>query len=206
MSYFSHPFVSNSDLSKLTPKSVDFTDAYRIGSLVDAMITEPEAVDQYSRTLGKYSYTHEEFETCRQMKVSFLKDPFCLGLLRMSTGQKEFYNEWQQFENGITLNTKRKFDLWSTALNWGADIKSTTAKTQAQFEEAARYFDYDRQRYWYMSGAGSAKDLLIGISKVNFRIFKIHITHNDDFFKSGKLKANALVKTYYELQVRDLSL
>jgi hypothetical protein len=83
--------------------------------------------------------------------------------------------------------------------NWGGDIKSTAATTQKQFEEACRYFDYDRSRFWYMNIANSNQDILIGISKVNFKIFKLPIRKGDDFYNEGKKKALELAFKYWQL-------
>src|SRR5687768_12842489 len=136
MNYYQHPYVSNSDLSrlKMEMKGMDqeYIDAYRIGSLVDAMITEAGRVDYFRRVLidTDYSYTQDEIEQCREMRRAFLADPFCANLLKMCSGQAEMYDEhtpftWDGFD--FTLNTRKKFDLWSDALGWGGDIKSTTA-------------------------------------------------------------------------------
>ena len=70
-----------------------------------------------------------------------------------------------------------------------ATSNPTAATTQKQFEEACRHFDYDRSRWWYMEIAQSDQDILIGISKVNFKIFKpLPIRRGDDFFNQGKDK------------------
>lgn len=84
-------------------------------------------------------------------------------------------------------------------VNWGGDLKSTTATTQKQFEEAVRYFDYDRQRAWYMDIAGSNQDVLIGVSKENFRVFKVPIRRDDDLYKSGFQKYNELAFKWWAL-------
>lgn len=208
MNYYSHPYVSNSDLSKLKLEMMgkidqqQYVDAYRIGSLVDAMITEKHRVDYFKRTLidTDYSYSFQEIGQCMRMRDAFMADAFCQELLAMCDGQAEMYDEDTPFIwNGVsfTLNTKRKYDLWAKLLNWGGDIKSTTATTQAQFEAAARRFDYDRQRYWYMHPRQIQRDVLIGISKVNFKIFKIFIQSGDAFYRSGERKANELAFNYW---------
>lgn len=206
MNYYSHPYVSNSDLTRILKEikglTQEYVDAYRIGSLVDAMITEPERVDHFRRVLldTNYSYTQVEIDQCRRMKDAFMADAFCQELLKMCDGQAEMYDEDTPFLwNGLsfTLNTKRKYDLWAKLLNWGGDIKSTIATTQAQFEAAAKHFDYDRQRYWYMHPRKVEKDVLIGISKVNFKIFKVFIQAGDPFYLSGERKANELAFKYW---------
>lgn len=209
MNYYTHPYISNSDLSKLKQemKGIDqqYNDAYRIGALVDAMITEPGRVDYFKLLLldTEYSYTQQEIDLCKRMKDAFMKDTFCQELLAMCDGQAEMYDKDTPFiSNGVsfTLNTKRKYDLWAQLLNWGGDIKSTTATTQAGFEAAARHFDYDRQRYWYMHPRQVQRDVLIGISKVNFKIFKIFIQAGDELYRSGERKANELAFNYWAVK------
>lgn len=203
MTYYQHPYVSNSDLSKLKPYRTDGGDAYRIGSLVDAMITENHTVDYINLEIHnkEYRYDESEFYVCKQMKRSFNNDPFCNELSGVSTGQKEIYVDRQEFFfNGtmFALPTKRKYDLWSDLLGWGADIKSTVAKTQKAFESSIKFFDYDRQGYWYMTGAESTKFVFIGISKFYpHNIFKVFINHGDTLFKSGEAKASELAHKYW---------
>ncbi len=76
--------------------------------------------------------------------------------------------------------------MWVSLQAVNGDIKSTAAETQRQFEEAVRYFDYDRQRARYMDIAGSDRDVLIGISKKNFKVFKVPIARNSNLYNTGR--------------------
>ena len=109
------------------------------------------------------------------------------------------YRTYFDYDISFSLPVRCKWDLWMPSLKWGGDIKSTTATTQKQFEEAARFFDYDRQRYFYMNIAGSTQDILIGISKVNYRVFKVPIKRGDCFWKSGEEKCLCLAFKYWEM-------
>ncbi len=196
--YYSRAEVSNSDLSWLKhyfcpeQQERDPTGAFRFGNLIDAMITEPSKLDSYHRRVSDYEepFTPEQWEQAEAMKKAFLKDPFCSQLLGISEFQKTFIEKvYLRYDHlRFSLMMRCKFDLFMTPLGWGADIKSTTATTQAQFEEACHFFDHDRQRAVYMTLARSDKDCLIGLSKVNFKVFKIPINRGDDFFKSGMEK------------------
>jgi hypothetical protein len=200
MGYYSRIEVSNSDLSwlkqQLYPREMpDLTEAYRFGSLIDAMITEPARVNYFKRTLDDEQFTVEDFAKAEEMKKSFYADEFCEMIARNSCGQKEMTVakkpfEWRGYD--FVLDVRCKWDIWREDLRFGGDIKSTAATTQAQFETAAEYFDYDRQRAWYMDIAGATKDVLIGISKVNFKVFKIFINTNSQFYCNGKEKYLAL--------------
>ena len=212
--YFNRPEVSNSDLSWLklellsAAERQDFTNAYRMGSLIDCMITEPERINYFTYQLLDYpdaghneQFTKEEFAVCEMMKKAFRQDEFCISLLRQSTGQKvmsrDVLHNYGGFE--FTMAMRCKYDLWSNILGWGGDIKSTTATTQKQFEESIRYFDYDRQRVNYMNISGASKDMIIGISKVNYKIFKVPITRDSELFNSGMKKLTELAFKWYYL-------
>lgn len=207
--YFSQPEVSNSDLSWLKkyeqPVDVvhDIEKAYRFGTLVDAIVTEPHKVNYFKRTVEgvEIPYTEEEFEKAKKMLHAFRGDPLCMQILKTGAFQtvhkkrRAFHFEGVNFE----MDVRCKWDFFFPNMGWGLDLKSTTATTQKQFEEACRYFDYDRQRAWYMDIAGSDKDMLIGISKVNFKVFKVHIKRGDDFYMSGLEKYNSLAFKYWML-------
>lgn len=195
--YYSRNEVSNSDLSALKDYLLcaDRTDynkenAYRFGSLIDAMITEPHRINYYKNRCDDVVYTREEFEAAKQMKKAFMADPVASQMLKLSDTQKVFVEDanlrYGKFP--FTLRMRCKFDLWMPAARFGGDLKSTAATTQAQFEDAVRYFDYDRQRAVYMTLSGAKKDVLIGVSKKNFKVFKIFIDRDSELFKSGMEK------------------
>ncbi len=204
--YFSRPEVSNSDLSDLKKilyggDEFDPTEAYKFGTLIDCMLTEPEKVDFFSFTCSGEQYTPEQFSIAKKMKRAYYNDRLARHMLEGADTQKVMFRdmliEYDGFE--FTLPARCKWDIWMPKVIWGGDIKSTTATSQKQFEAAAKYFDYDRQRAFYMDIAGSDQDMLIAISKVNFKIFKIPIRRGDDFFKSGQQKYKELAFKYWNL-------
>ena len=206
--YFGRNEVSNSDLTWLKnyyqPEMDEVVKekAYRFGSLLDAIITEPFKVDYFKKKVEDVQYTDEEFEKAEQMRKSFLNDPFAKNILSQSDMQKVMIvnrNFTYEDDMNFKLDVRCKWDLWMQNLGWGGDLKSTTATTQKQFEEAVRYFDYDRQRAWYMDIAGSNQDVLIGVSKVNFKVFKVPIRRDDDLYKSGFRKYNELAFKWWAL-------
>ncbi|MFO7935108.1 MAG: hypothetical protein R6U78_13635, partial [Bacteroidales bacterium] len=82
---------------------------------------------------------------------------------------------------------------------YGGDIKSTVCRTQEEFETSIDFFDYDRQRAVYMTIAECDYDVLIGISKINLKIFKKFIKRDDETFKRGMNKFRYLAYKYYTL-------
>ncbi|MDR1938765.1 MAG: PD-(D/E)XK nuclease-like domain-containing protein [Tannerellaceae bacterium] len=206
--YYHRNEVSNSDLSwlkdRLYPKETvhDPTAAYAFGSLIDAMITEPERVNYFKRTMDGKRIKKELFDNAAGMKKAFWNDEFCRSITEHSQGQKISVLHDKKFDYRdyeFKLDVRCKWDIWREDWKWGGDIKSTTATTQAQFEAAARYFDYDRQRAWYMDIENAERDVLIGISKANHKIFKIFINRDSEFYRSGKDKYMELAFRWFLL-------
>lgn len=204
------PAVSNSDLTWLdkywmpSQKFIDLQKAYANGTLIDAMITEPDKVDYYKlRVKGEeYLYSKDEFEAAKEMKKSFYKDPFCAAFVKQCKFQHISYNPAFKVElNGFdfTVPAKCKWDLFRPDIDLSGDIKSTACTTQKQVEEAVRYFEYDRSRAWYMDLENRSNDILIFISKVNFKVFKVPIKRGDKIYNEGKEKYKELAFRWWYL-------
>ncbi len=209
MNYYSHPYCSNSDLSRLkddlsAQDQSERENAYRFGTLVHAMILEPHTVDLIRRSLNGVEYTAEEIKIARYMRTSFMNDSFCRSLLEKSEVEVEMYHPGTAFtHNGIdfTLDTRRKYDGWLSLVNWGWDLKSTTATSQAQFEASIGLFDYDRARVFYAAGSDAMQDVIIGVSKIApYRLFKVFMKHGDALWMSGQRKMNELAFKYWMLK------
>ncbi len=212
--YYSRTEVSNSDLSWLkkywmpAQQIIDYEKAYKFGSLIDAMITESHRVDYFLFRVDDIQYTAEDFDKAEEMKRSFMRDPLCKSMLSQASTQSVMAKVCK-FRYGTLeyeMPARCKWDIWMDHANWGGDIKSTAATTQKQFEEAVRYFDYDRQRAWYMDIAKSDTDILIGISKVNFKVFKVPIKRGDSLYNSGREKYEELAFRYWYLFSDNLKL
>ena len=210
--YFSRSEVSNSDLSKLKallyPREQfgDITRAYAFGTLIDNMITEPHKVNYFKlRVEGQFvdfPFTQADFELAKAMKAAYMKDPFCKMINDAASFQDiSVQHNWPIEYNGhqFTLDVRCKWDLLVRSWKMGGDIKSTAAETQSQFEAACEYFDYFRSRAWYMDIEGTNEDMLIGISKVNCKVFKIPITRGDKLYKKGKAEYQDLAFKYWHL-------
>lgn len=213
--YYLRPEVSNSDLgwlqSQLNPSDrySDPTEAYRDGSLLDAMITEQWRVNYFKRTLDDQPFPKARFNTIVAMKASFWKDEFCRDFATGADAQKITVVKDKVFNyNGyeFEVDCRCKWDIWRDDLGWGSDIKSTAAKNQTEFEAACYHFNYDRQRYLYMQLENSERDVLIGVSKIKpHRIFKVFINRNSEFYKSGERKATELLFRWHLLYGKDKS-
>jgi len=104
-------------------------------------------------------------------------------------------HEWSEFK--FKLLMRCKWDLFMPALRQGADIKTTTATTQKSFEDACNHFQYFRSRYIYMAIENTEKDMIIGVSKANQRIFKLPIVKGDKNWLEGKRQASELAFNFW---------
>lgn len=205
--YYDRPEVSNSDLSWLRGQFSNSTfrgdqqKAYRFGTLIDCMITEKKKVDYYKRTCAGEVFSADEFEIAGEMKKAFYRDPLCRMMAEHSQTQKvgsgRVAFNCRGFE--FALYCRWKWDLFCGLHTVNGDIKSTTATTQKQFEEAVRYFQYHRQRAFYMNGEGTSRDMLIGISKKNFKVFKVPIERGSSIFREGEELATEWAFKWYQL-------
>lgn len=199
--YFDLPQVSNSDLTALKHHltGVDFNppeEAFAFGSLVDAMITEPDRIDWFRKTLnGQPVEDFDRAKACfRAFNKHHLAPAFIKGAEFQKVSIKERLFEWEGLE--FWLNCRCKWDFFG---HISGDIKTTTATTQKQFESACDYFDYFRQRAWYMDLENTDRDVLIGISKVNYKVFIIKIERNDENYLKGKAQYTDLAMKYWAL-------
>lgn len=208
--YYQRSEVSNSDLTALKealyPRRSygDPGAAFRFGSLVDALITEPQRVDHYNYTVDGTPYTRKEFDHALQLKRSLqqeaTKDPFLAKVLELSDTQRCMVNRNQAFtycDFPFTLHTRCKWDWWLDAFHFGGDLKTTFATTEEEFNQAIDHFDWDRSRAWYMDIAGADKDFIYAISKKNFKIFKKFITRGDETYQKGREKYEELAFRYW---------
>ena len=210
--YYSRSEVSNSDLSALQellnpkPQFGNKEQAYAFGTLLDFMITESHKVNYFNLSVegqyANYPFTAEDFELAKAMKKSYYKDPFC----KMISDNADFQcvsiqHNWPIRYNGfefiLSQGVRAKWDLLVKAWKMGGDIKSTAAETQSQFEAACEYFGYFRSRSWYMDIEGTDKDMLIGISKKNQKVFKIAINRGDKLYLHGKAQYEELAFKFW---------
>lgn len=191
--YYNRYEVSNSDLNELwkyfhgPELQEEPVEAYRFGNLVDCMITEADKVNYLNYTCNGEQFNKDEFDKAYKMLQAVRNDPMIGPILHYFEGQRVFSRE-MDIDYGsfrFTLPCRCKFDLYSQVIKWGGDIKSTAATTQKQFEDACWHFGYHRQRAFYMDISEAQKDILIGISKVNFKVFKLPIDRSTEFYKAG---------------------
>lgn len=212
--YYDRPEVSNSDLTalkELLHPRLQFgnrEEAFRFGSLVDAIITEPARVNYYRLTVDDVQYTEEEFRHAREMykalRMEARDDGFLDYVLRNAETQRFMVNPGQRFEYcgfSFCLDTRCKWDWWLDGPGFGGDLKSTFASSQKEFDEAVDFFDWDRSRAWYMDVAGSDHDFIYAISKKNCKVFRKQITRGDAVYNAGREKYEELAFQYWCLNL-----
>jgi hypothetical protein len=212
--YYRRKEVSNSDLTELKnllyPRTQygDKEKAFKFGSLIDAMITEPHRVDFYNLKVDDVQYLEDDFRLAEEMRKSLLvesrKDPFLANVLKLSDTQKVSIRQGQTFDYcgfEFTLDTRCKWDWYLNVMHFGGDLKSTAAESQKQFEEAIDFFDWDRSRAWYMDIIDSDRDFIYAISKKNCKVFKYFIQRGDATYERGKEKYLDLAFKYWQLIV-----
>ena len=96
------------------------------------------------------------------------------------------------YDHKFSLPLRCRWDIWDKEKKFGADIKTTSTKTQKSFESAIKYFDYDRQMAFYMDIANCDRVSIIGVSKINYKIFTVDIERDSDLYKSGHKKYSEL--------------
>jgi hypothetical protein len=211
--YYDRKEVSNSDLTELKnilhPK-IQYGDreaAFRFGSLVDALVTEPYKVNYYNYTIDDVEYSEDEFrhaqEMCKALRMESTKDAFLKKVLDVAETQRFMVNKSQEFTYcnfPFRLDTRCKWDWWLGF--FGGDLKTTFASTQQQLEDAVDFFDWDRSRAWYMDIAKSDRDFIYAISKKNCKVFKKFITRGDKVYQRGREKYEELAFQYWCLTPR----
>lgn len=210
--YFQINAISNSDFTKLqdwtnsrVKLDIDLQPIFNFGSLVDGMLTQPELISYSQRTLIKdnkiVKFNKTDFDLAERIKSNFLNNSFCLNFLKNSSFQKVFYKKMQYTFKGKTfvLTVKCMWDFWQEYSHFGAELKTTYAKTKIEYLKAIDFMDIDRQVAFYMDIAGTDTDVIIGISKKTDNVFTIPITRDSEIYKRGKQKYLALAFHWYLL-------
>ena len=216
--YYIRTEVSNSDLTALRdilhPRQQfgDREAAFRFGTLVDALITEPDRVDYYRFTVDDVQYTDDEFLHAKEMqqalRMEARRDAFLAKVLELADTQRFMVNRAQQFsycEYPFSLDTRCKWDWYLPAFGFGGDLKTTFAASQQEFDEALDFFDWDRSRAWYMDIARSDRDFIYAISKKNCRVFKKFISRGDGTYNRGREKYEELAFQWWLLTPKNIA-
>ena len=215
MNYFTDcpEYISNSDLKLVRDvligkiDSSEFNekrtipDYYKFGSLLDAMITEPDKVGlncYFDDSGAKINVFKEIYKKAERLRDVFYKSypVYEFGNPEFKK-QKEFYRTIKVNYKGFEFYHKArcKFDIYHPLKN-SCDIKTTVCKTMNHFKEGFDFLDYDQQAAYYMDVARINEIYFIGLSKHNYNSFPIKIIRNDNIYNSGKRKYTRLAYEY----------
>lgn len=139
------------------------------GTLLDYMITEPDKVNykrlSYQDNTGEYFFARQRFEEIQIMVEAFNNDPLCSTFSKSCQGQKEFYRTLNLEYKGYSFKQKLKGKLDLYSMFWAADIKSTAATSQNQFNNTIELFKQYRQASIYIDLAKVKGLVFLGVSK-----------------------------------------
>lgn len=203
--YFELPEVSNSDLGQLRKEIYGVVEIpnldyhYAFGSLVDAMLTEPEHIIKEAR--AAYNFTSDQLAMSEKMVAYCLKDPLIPLMLKKSIGQY-VYIRTISFKDGLgtfKMKCRCKFDLLNKPMKMGLDFKTLSVDSYKSFIASIEHFDYDRQGAFYMEIAKIDRFWIVGISKKTAEVFKLAIVRGDKYHLSGVGKFTYWARKYYEM-------
>lgn len=205
--YFGLPEVSNSDINWLKEQTSsrdsigDKQAAYRFGTLLDAVVTDQDRIDFFKKTIDGTPVIPQEWDKAIRMRKSFFADKFCLEIYTDSEPQVVMTRDVELDFYGLkySLPMRGKWDFFLFNGGYGSDLKSTTATTQEQFEASVAHFGYDQQMAVYMEIAQIDFVVLLGVSKVNYRVFKKFIRRGDETWESGMNKLRYWGYKYFTL-------
>lgn len=208
--YYGRPEASNSDLSALAKYwqsfqiSYDIEAAFRFGTLLDCMLTEPKRVDYFRFTCCGVQYSEEEFALAEAMKRSGQANKFLKMLMENSdmqavTIRKKFAITYLGFTFYLDFRMKADFNA-KAKLRMLGDLKTTAAKTEKEFRAMIEAFSYDRQAAIYMDMEEVNMFVIIGISKTApHQVFVVTIKRGEPLYLSGRAKYEELAYLYYTL-------
>lgn len=203
ISYFNHPYCSNSKLSSfgreigvLPEIKGEPYEKYRLGTIVDAVITEPATIDFTCMKIGEYPFSKEEYKWANSLKGRLEKDEKYAQYMKLNP-QFQFQIFKEKFSFGaFELNMKAKLDYFTPGIV--ADLKTTVCKTQKQFNDCVRMFGYDRQMVLYCKLTGAKKAIIFGVGKESpYPVFTVMIKEGDKMWKQGEKELNLLAFKYY---------
>lgn len=212
--YYTRPEVSCSTLKSLkqalylTKRPDNLQHIFDYGSLVDALVTEPENIDHSTNTLhlahgGVATFTDEDWQKACDQKRSIMKDPYLAQLFSVADSQvtatdDEFEFCYQGFT--FTMPVRMKADADLPRIDTTADLKTTACTTQKAAVASISHFDYDMQGAFYMDVLRRKRFLFAFSSKKGKKeVFKHAMQRGDDLYQSGLAKYSYWAYMYYML-------
>ena len=205
MSYFDHPYLSNSDLKKLKQQlgmlrepPENLQDIFEFGSLFHAAILEPHTVTENQKTL-------EGYKLATKMAATLWQDELCRNFVMAPDFKREheFYDTLEV--SGMQMKAKCKADGYRSKMKFFLELKSTACESQKSFEQAMLDLDYDQACAHYMLTSKCDVALIVGISKRKpERLFKRIVKKYDDWYLGGEQKLIDTLKLVQSYSPEDI--
>ena len=190
--YFDREELSNSQLS--TYKSlleghvgINYSkDALLLGSVVDAVLTASEMPNDIPI---------EVMELAEAMAASFMANKANKNIVDTWSSQVAFVSDIEYHygcETGIVTG-RCLTDFYNERFKIIADLKTTSASTDKEWDKAVVEFAYYRQAAWYMNITKSDTFVLLAVSKHKpHNLFKTVIKRGDELYNNGFKEYSAI--------------
>lgn len=200
--YYNLPQLSNSTLTamkmEIEGKEYNVGNSFLYGSLVDAILTEPLRVDRFRKTLDGYD-VKDIWNGANNCAKAIREHKSYIFIIHAQKQKISISDLEIKYKNvNFTIPARCKWDFFGPICG---DIKTTSAKSQKEFDEQCEYLDYYRARAFYMDIENTNLDLLIGVSKVNYKVFTKVIKKGDDNYLKGKEQYSFLCFKYWMLKM-----
>jgi hypothetical protein len=186
MTYFSHSYLSNSDLKKfkqqvLNPREEpeNLQEIFDFGSLFHHVILEPTLAD----------LANKDLPLALQMRDTYWADKWCRNFSMSDDFEREqeFYETVQV--GSYEFKSRCKADGIRTRLKVMLELKGLSVENEKAFRDALVRFDYDQAIVHYMLTTKCDIGMIVGISKRDPRkLFKWMVREHDDFYLIGEDK------------------
>jgi hypothetical protein len=193
-------YLTYSAIKKMRDQQYFFSEeGARLGILLDALILDPKSYDAQELTFtdryGRVSYyTAQEVAEANARRNAFFADPLAAQLHKASLFQQECVNEGVNFE-GFEIACKCIADGRVKAAGWTWDLKSTSCKSQAEFDISISRYDYDIQAYFSMQVTDTDKFMFVAVCKIRpYPVFKKLVVLGDDIYQEGEEKTLQVIE------------
>lgn len=207
MDYYKHPYCSNSRLTALAQRlgifgaeeyETDPHDAFRLGTLFDALETEPARVCTIRNVIigTDYAFTDDEYKENKKMQAKLHALPLYQEILSLNPDfQKEVFIDNFSIGGSMEIGMKCKLDLHIPSIV--IDLKTTSATNQNSFEYMAYKFGYYRQMRLYCEMTNSDTAFIIAVSKTRpYGIFTIQMDKSHKMWDESERELAELINKY----------
>lgn len=214
--YFSHHYISNSDLVKLKRMGTDYVEPENLqiildqGTLNHNALLEPykadiwlkEAIDKASNQEERIK-AYNDYELAKRMACTVLKDPLCRSVIMAPDFRRE--HEWYRTGCLGFHGTRCKTDGDSRKLGVIFEYKGLKVANDNAFASAIGHHDYDQASCLYINTTKLPRWLIACVSKqYPDRLFKRLVDANHNIYKNGQTKIEKIKEEKYRLLIGEV--